>query len=113
MEIIRQSNITLHGILKVEISRNHNNAAEYTTSKTYDRVIDLPIPRNLNFRGREMILHNLSNIWTDVDNMRRLGSPATCSLYGMSGVGKTAIALEFAYSHQHQYHSIFWITAES
>jgi hypothetical protein len=41
------------------------------------------------------------------------GSPITCMLHGMGGVGKTATALEYAYLNRDEYDSIFWIAADS
>ena len=34
-------------------------------------------------------------------------------LYGLGGVGKTQLALKFAWDHIQQYDTVLWITAES
>ncbi len=35
------------------------------------------------------------------------------SINGLGGVGKTSIALEYAYSHSHEYETIWWINSEN
>jgi hypothetical protein len=43
----------------------------------------------------------------------QLKKQAVFSLYGLGGVGKTQIALEYLYSHMEDFPVIFWISAES
>ena len=71
-------------------------------------ISNLP-PRNLAFTGRE---HELAIL------ARRLTpDPATSAvqpvaLYGLGGVGKTQLALEFAYRHARDYDVTWWVGAQ-
>lgn len=63
--------------------------------------------RNRNFTGREALL----------DDMRsHLTSPVTAvlahALYGMGGVGKTQLAIEFAYRYSGDYDLVWWVPAD-
>ncbi len=65
-------------------------------------------PRNKNFTGREELLADLR---------RRAGvTPATAvlpqALHGIGGVGKTQLAIEYAYHFADQYQVIWWIPAD-
>ncbi|EXG82564.1 FxSxx-COOH system tetratricopeptide repeat protein [Cryptosporangium arvum] len=66
-------------------------------------------PRNQNFTGREAILADLAT---------RFGDPAAASgpvgqvLYGLGGVGKTQLALEYAHRRRADYDVVWWIAAE-
>lgn len=62
----------------------------------------LPIARNGYFTGRGAILEAL------LEGLRERGRVALC---GLGGVGKTQIAIEYAYRHARDYASIMWIDA--
>ena len=65
--------------------------------------------RMVSFTGREEALDRLR---------RQLGSGASFTavlpqaVYGLGGVGKSALALEYAYRNQHDYDVVWWIRAE-
>jgi tetratricopeptide (TPR) repeat protein len=67
--------------------------------------------RNKNFIGRQDLLGELE---------RRAGSlegpPATAivpqALYGLGGVGKTQLAIEYAYRYAYKYHVVWWVPAD-
>jgi len=69
----------------------------------------VPFLRNPFFTGSEKILEVLHT---------RLGSDQvgaltrSSALHGLGGVGKTQIALEYAYRHALEYSAVFWIGAE-
>ncbi|MEU4527205.1 FxSxx-COOH system tetratricopeptide repeat protein [Micromonospora ureilytica] len=64
-------------------------------------------PRNPNFTGRDALLE-------DLHRQIREGATAVVphALYGMGGVGKSHLAIEYVYRHQGEYDLIWWIPAE-
>ncbi|HXL89665.1 MAG TPA: FxSxx-COOH system tetratricopeptide repeat protein [Streptosporangiaceae bacterium] len=63
-------------------------------------------PRNPEFTGRDPLVNGLHS---------RLGSRATAvvqALRGMGGIGKTQIAIEYAYRFSGEYDLVWWIAAE-
>lgn len=64
----------------------------------------LPLPRNENFVGRQRVLESLAR------SLRNDGQPVQV-IYGMAGIGKTQLALEYAYRHRDQYRTIGWLPA--
>ena len=68
------------------------------------RLFRVPYEHNLNFSGREDILIRIRNIFRDQHNHR-------FALHGLGGVGKTQIALQYAYKYREEYQHIFWLFA--
>jgi tetratricopeptide (TPR) repeat protein len=70
-------------------------------------IWNIPFQRNLNFSGRKEIL-------ADLALALRSGEPGAWkqALWGMGGVGKTQIALEYAYSHKPDYRVVWWLRSE-
>jgi tetratricopeptide (TPR) repeat protein len=69
-------------------------------------VWNVPYRRNPAFTGREQALAELAG---------RLGQGAaavTQALQGGGGVGKTALAVEYAYRHRSEFDTVWWIRAE-
>ena len=70
----------------------------------------VPYQRNPNFTGRRTLLATLHAKLSDI---------APCAwnhrvaLYGLGGVGKTQLALEYVFSHREDYERIYWISAVS
>ncbi|MFJ9904318.1 FxSxx-COOH system tetratricopeptide repeat protein [Streptomyces sp. NPDC101152] len=64
-------------------------------------------PRNFNFTGRAALLELL-------DQRLREGTTAVLpeAIHGMGGVGKTQLAIEYAYRHQSEYDIVWWIPSE-
>ncbi|MEU2536899.1 FxSxx-COOH system tetratricopeptide repeat protein [Streptomyces iakyrus] len=64
-------------------------------------------PRNVNFTGRVLALQDLHARLTQ-------GTTAILpeALHGMGGVGKSQIAIEYAYRHSSDYDIVWWIPAE-
>ncbi|NUP14836.1 MAG: tetratricopeptide repeat protein [Streptomyces sp.] len=64
-------------------------------------------PRNPNFTGRATLLELL-------DQRLQEGTTTVLpeAIHGMGGVGKTQLAIEYAYRHQAEYDIVWWIPAE-
>jgi len=71
---------------------------------------NVPYQRNLFFTGRENILSHLHTILSQEDSLTPSHS---CALCGLGGIGKTQIAVEYAYRHSQEYSAVFWLRAES
>jgi tetratricopeptide (TPR) repeat protein len=70
----------------------------------------VPLPRNPFFTGREKILEALH---TQLHVEQVVALTQSYALRGLGGIGKTQIALEYAYRHALEYSAIFWIDAET
>lgn len=70
----------------------------------------LSYPRNLFFLGREEVLAHLRQ-HLQAGQMMALSQPQ--AINGLGGVGKTQVALEYAYRHAHDYQAVFWVRADS
>ncbi|MBV9143657.1 MAG: tetratricopeptide repeat protein [Pseudonocardiales bacterium] len=63
--------------------------------------------RNKNFTGREELLRQLrGSVGTDVTAV------VPHALHGLGGVGKTQVAIEYAYRYQSDYDVVWWISAD-
>jgi len=70
----------------------------------------VPFDRNERFTGRKELLRTLKQILSEEvqsDWNHRV------ALYGMGGVGKTQVAIEYVYANRETYDRIYWITAET
>jgi tetratricopeptide (TPR) repeat protein len=65
---------------------------------------NVPFRRNLLFTGREEVLHHIYEVLS-------LGHIAALS--GLGGIGKTQIALEYAYRHRDEYQAVLWVRANT
>jgi hypothetical protein len=71
---------------------------------------NIPQIRNQAFYGRTALLTVISS---QLSERNRKAGLAQVALFGLGGVGKTQIALEYAHSHFQDYKAIFWISAET
>ena len=71
---------------------------------------NIPYPRNDTFTGREDMLIEIRNTLLNSDGQGK----SRIILTGIGGIGKTQIALEYAYRYQDYYSDgIFWIKSET
>ena len=71
---------------------------------------NIPYPRNPYFTGREELLHRLA------DSLRAgetVGISQPQAVSGLGGVGKTQIALEYAYRYYQDYDAVLWTRADT
>jgi tetratricopeptide (TPR) repeat protein/nucleoside phosphorylase len=71
------------------------------TSSQPQPLFRIPLPRNEYFTGREDIL-------TQIHETLPHRPVAVC---GLGGLGKTQVAVEYAYQHQGEYTYVFWLAA--
>ena len=81
--------------------------AEPRFPRTIPDICNLP-PRNADFTGRGASLEQLR------DNLIGAGKAVVVAqaLYGLGGVGKTQLALEYAYRFMADYDLIWWVSAD-
>ena len=70
----------------------------------------VPYQRNANFAGRKNLLATLRS---KLCEMVPSSWNHRVALYGLGGVGKTQLALEYVFSHKDDYERIYWISAVS
>jgi hypothetical protein len=70
-------------------------------------VWNVPYRRNLDFTGREEVLARLA------EQLERGAAAVTQALQGGGGVGKTALATEYAYRHRSRFDAVWWVRAET
>src|SRR6185503_16550749 len=70
-------------------------------------IWNVPYTRNVNFTGREEVLREMREGFTSGDPLRR-----AMSIHGLGGVGKTQVAMEYAYRFREHYPLVWWVRAE-
>ncbi|WP_433888722.1 FxSxx-COOH system tetratricopeptide repeat protein [Streptomyces sp. CA-111067] len=75
---------------------------------TLPRVWNVP-PRNLTFTGRSTVLEQIRK---ELGGGMTIVLPRPQTLFGLGGVGKTQIALEYVHRFMGDYDLIWWISAE-
>ncbi len=86
--------------------------ASLTSQAEPPRIWNIPYPRNPVFTGREEILAQLART-LQPGTAVALSHPYIQAISGLGGIGKTQIALEYAYRHRHDYQAILWVSAET
>ena len=68
-------------------------------------IFHLPMGRNKDFTGRDREMALLE------DSLKK-GQYSAITNTGMGGVGKSQLALEYAYRHEKEYEMLYWIRSE-
>jgi len=97
----------------VESLRHLKQAHEQWVSASLQGIAPLftvPYPRNPLFTGREDILNTLHDRLITTKSTT-LTQPQ--AINGLGGIGKTQIAIEYAYAYREKYHAVLWVSAAS
>lgn len=70
----------------------------------------VPLSRNACFTGREEILETLHTLLAPE---QPVASIQALALSGLGGIGKTHVAMEYAYRYAQEYRAVFWLAAET
>ena len=85
--------------------RPDGRMADEHRSQRLPPIWNVPFLRNPSFTGRDELLDELHKKLTD-------GRLALTAVRGMGGVGKTQLALEYAYAHAGDFDLVWWLRAE-
>lgn len=70
----------------------------------------VPLVENRYFTGRE---EQLAALVAGLDSQGRAAVTQPQALSGLGGVGKTQLALAYAFRERHRYHAVLWVRADS
>lgn len=85
------------------------SGAETNPVEVRPSVWTVPYRRNPNFTGRSELLEELERSLESGDVAAVTQARA---VHGLGGVGKTQLAVEFAYRHRDRYEAVLWVEAE-
>lgn len=71
-------------------------------------VTNLPFERNPFFTGREKLLTDLHTAFG-----KKTTTAQTQAISGLGGLGKSQVAIEFAYRYRDDYNAVFWVRSDS
>jgi len=90
-----------------EAARAVPERPRFPGSQPAPAIWNVPQARNPNFTGREEMLADLRAALTSGQ-----AAALTQAIHGLGGVGKTQLAIEYAYRHRADYSVVWWVRAE-
>jgi tetratricopeptide (TPR) repeat protein len=72
---------------------------------------NVPLQRNMFFTGQEGLLVQLATMLQN--NQKTALTQQPQAVTGLGGIGKTQLALEYAYRHRQDYHAVLWGRADT
>ena len=81
-----------------------------STPSLFPPIWNVPYRRNPFFTGREDILNHLNAV---LQNSKTAALTQAQAISGLGGIGKTQIAIEYAYRYRDEYQAILWVNASS
>ncbi|HTK07065.1 MAG TPA: FxSxx-COOH system tetratricopeptide repeat protein [Ktedonobacteraceae bacterium] len=86
------------------------NLGDFEESPSPSLLWTVPFAQNPCFTGREEILDLLH---TRLMAERPIALTQAAAISGLGGIGKTQVAIEYAYRYARQYCAVFWLSAET
>lgn len=101
-EINDQLKNRFHNVLALMVARQERLEKKGLYSQA---IFHLPMGRNKDFIGRDKELKAL-------EEALKTNQSGSITHTGMGGIGKSQLALEYAYRHEKEYEMIYWVRAE-
>ena len=76
-------------------------------------IWNVPARRNPLFTGREDVLEALAKALHTTEYENAVGLTQIQAISGLGGIGKTQIAIEYAYRYRNDYRAVLWVRAET
>ena len=76
---------------------------------SHEKIVSIPLEKNYNFTGRSVYLRGILKRFYDAPD----DIPSKQTICGLGGVGKTQLALQYAYENIHNYDAVCWIECSS
>jgi serine/threonine protein kinase/tetratricopeptide (TPR) repeat protein len=92
------------------IGAKSSSPSKLADAEAQSAIWHVPHPRNPYFTGRNDVLEQLHASFQSIEITALTQSHALC---GLGGVGKTQVAIEYAYRYRETYQWIFWIRSET
>lgn len=83
---------------------------QFSDSPKRELLWNIPFARNPFFTGRSQLLERLHK---QLFSNKMTTLPSSLALSGLGGIGKTQIAIEYAYRYREEYSAVFWVRADS
>jgi tetratricopeptide (TPR) repeat protein len=90
-------------------SQRDKTTADTNKHNDLPPVWNVPHDRNANFTGREDLLNELK---ASLNSSGAAALTQPQAIHGLGGIGKTQLAVEYAYRHGSEYNIVWWVRSE-